>query len=332
MIRLLYRKLKREIKELTRLARYPFLQGSIISRLEKEMPCVSIETTNICNANCIFCAYQYQSRPTGIMEKNIFQGIIDQYDDFGGGNINLTPTVGDPLCDPLVIQRIQYAKSKKNIKVVGLYSNLILLDRVTAEALVDSGLDSLTVSMSGFDPEMYRRLYRSNEYERVLKNLYDFISANQSKGWPVGFLIDMRVDSPLREVVRADEFQTIAGMIGVDRINIKFRYDDWHGKISPGQLQGNMKLRKTFTLRKPRISPCSELFSGPMIYWDGRVGACGCRDFNASELIIGNIKQDNIVDIWFGPEIKRLRREFLTRNIQPICRDCGQYNNLSRKV
>jgi len=49
-------------------------------------------------------------------------------------------------------------------------------------------------------------------------------------------------------------------------------------------------------------------------------------------LIIGNIKQDNIVDIWFGPEIKRLRREFLTRNIQPICRDCGQYNNLSRKV
>jgi radical SAM protein with 4Fe4S-binding SPASM domain len=66
-----------------------------------------------------------------------------------------------------------------------------------------------------------------------------------------------------------------------------------------------------------------------MIYWDGRVGACGCRDVNASELIIGDVAKSHLSDIWFGAEIAKLRQEFLTADVKEICRRCTHYNNLS---
>lgn len=90
-----------------------------------------------------------------------------------------------------------------------------------------------------------------------------------------------------------------------------------------------MKLRSHNRLTHPRISPCTELFSGPIVYWDGKVGACGCRDVNARELIIGDANKDHIVDIWFGEEIRKIRAEFLTSKVRDICRTCTHYNNLS---
>ena len=32
-----------------------------------------LELTNLCNANCIFCPYQFQERPTGFMSDEVFE-------------------------------------------------------------------------------------------------------------------------------------------------------------------------------------------------------------------------------------------------------------------
>jgi radical SAM protein with 4Fe4S-binding SPASM domain len=87
-----------------------------------------------------------------------------------------------------------------------------------------------------------------------------------------------------------------------------------------------MKLR---TDLRPRLTPCSELYFGPMVYWDGKVGGCNCRDVDARELVIGNVKDKHLADIWFGPEIERLREEFTSGKMNPLCRKCSHYSNLS---
>jgi len=46
---------------------------------------LGIEVTNICNANCIFCAYQYRERRAQTMDQKLFERIIDQYIEGGGG-------------------------------------------------------------------------------------------------------------------------------------------------------------------------------------------------------------------------------------------------------
>lgn len=325
----LYAKADFEAQNLWALASYPFRRRRLLALLEASMPSLSIETTNICNANCVFCAYQYQSRPQGVMEMALYHRLIDQYAEVGGGDLNLTPTVGEPLADSHIIARIRYARSKPQIRGIGMYSNLISLERFGAEALVESGLSSLTVSTSGLDEDMYRRVYRSKEYPRMLRNLKAFARANAAAGSPVDLFVDMRADRPAAEVFAFPDYKDIADLIGKHRLGLKLRYDNWGGKITGDQLSGNMKLRQTVNILRPRVSPCSELYSGPMVYWDGRIGACGCRDVDARELIIGDANSSDIAAVWLGPEIRALRSEFLTPKIRSICKSCTHYGPVS---
>ena len=323
------RKVFYELKRLRALAKYPFYRKKLIERLSRQIPQLSFETTNICNANCVFCAYQYQSRPTGVMQMALFKKVVDEYVACGGGPIGLTPTVGDPLIDPLLLDRIRYARSQPNITSIGMYTNMILLEKITGEALVESGITKVIVSTSGMDEEMYKRVYRSQAYKKVLSNIHHFIDANEKRGNPVDFRIAMRIDRPMAEVFSGEDCRKIIARIGSDRISVAFTFDNWAGKITQDQLPGTMRLRSSRDFGHPRISACSELYSGPMIYWDGKVGACGCRDVDARELVIGDANKESIVEIWFGEQIQRLREEFMTPKIHKICDTCSLYNNLS---
>lgn len=326
---IIWNKFKYELDGLLAMAKYPLERDTLLNQLSNSMSYLNVETTNICNANCIFCAYQYQERPTGVMDMALFHKIIDEYVECGGGALGLTPTVGEPMVDPQLLARIAYARSKPEITEIGMYSNMISLEKVGAEALVNSGLTGLTVSVSGLDVGMYQRVYRSKQYPRVLRNIKAFAEANNRAGRPVDFRLDMRVDRPHAEVTESPDFKDVAALIGADRLLIKFRYDDWSGKIAPDDLSGNMRLRKPAWFRRPRISPCTEMFNGPMVYWDGTVGACGCRDVNASQLVIGNATTTHLADIWFGEEIAALRARFLTSDSPSICANCAHYNNVS---
>ena len=329
IIRWLYAKSKYELQTVWALANYPFRRSMILSRLERTMPNLSIEPTNICNANCVFCAYQFQKRAQGIMSLSLYEKILAQFAEVGGGDINLTPTVGEPLADRHIIKRIELARSNPMIKGIGMYSNMISLARIGEKQLVYSGLTSLTVSTSGLDKGMYERVYRSKRYTKMLRNLIAFARANLAAGSPVDLFVDMRVDRPAKEIFSFDDYKELADLIGPERIGLKLRYDNWAGKIEQNQLSGNMKLRSRVNLLRPRIAPCSELYSGPMVYWDGRVGACGCRDVDAIELIIGDANTAHIADIWLGENLQTLRDEFMTFRIKGICKSCTHYNPIA---
>ena len=321
------------------MAVYPFRKKELIARLSQAMSHVNIETTNICNANCVFCAYQYQTRDTGVMDTALFRKIIAEFVECGGGGLSFTPTVGEPLVDKHIVERIRYARGYPQITTISMYSNLVTLNQVGAEALATSGLSSLTVSTSGFDPVMYARVYRSTRYAQMLANVKQFGEVNNRLGRPVKLFVDMRVDRPLNEVLSYPDYLAVAAIVGVDNIGVKFRYDSWGGKISQSELTGNMKLRRNLRPRwslklrrnlRPRWSPCTELFMGPMVYWDGKVGGCNCRDVNASELIVGNVRDQHLADIWFGPVLKQVRDEFTTPKITDLCKACTHYNHLSQ--
>ena len=90
-----------------------FNQKKLVNELNENIRFLSIETTNICNANCIFCAYQYQSRPTGLMDMDLFEKVVEQYAQNNVGNVNLTPTVGEPLADKYLLKELNLLKNLK---------------------------------------------------------------------------------------------------------------------------------------------------------------------------------------------------------------------------
>lgn len=100
-----------------------------------------------------------------------------------------------------------------------------------------------------------------------------------------------------------------------------------------------MKLKKKLNLNYNhiRISPCSEFYSGTHIYWDGRVGICGCRDINAKELIIGDARETNINDICFINNREYLLEQFMSKP-KDVYKNCihdnrpSVFNQISQKI
>ena len=321
-------KILHTFKKIKNLSTTIIKKSKIEEELKKKFLGLNIETINICNANCIFCAYQYQKRPTGTMDTKLFETLIADYAKIGGGLLGLTPTVGEPLADTEIVERIKYARSFKEIKQIGFFSNLISLGLHNLNDFINSGITSITVSTSGLDESMYKRVYRSVQYQKMYNNLTNLLIANKKNNYPINIVIDMRSDKSLNETTNFKDYKNILKYSSKDNFFYKFRYDDWIGKIKQSDLIGRMKIRNMFSSLRFRISPCFEYFNGPMVYWNGDVGICGCRDVDAKELIIGNIKNTSIKDIWYNSKHLDYLNNFIKRTPE-ICKKCTHYDNIS---
>ncbi len=89
--------------------------------------------TNICNAKCTFCAYPKvvanKTLQTGVMSFEVFRKAIDEWAALGGQSLDLTPVVGDPLVDPGLLDKVDYAVNKAGLKDVYLTTNAILINK-----------------------------------------------------------------------------------------------------------------------------------------------------------------------------------------------------------
>ena len=305
-----------------------FNKKEIENKLLKKFLGLNVETINICNANCTFCGYQYQTRETGCMDRKLFEKIILEYVEIGGGDLGLTPTVGEPLADKYLLERIKFARSFDKIKKIQFHSNLISLARFNIKDFVNSGVTDLVVSTSGLDQDMYKRVYRSNEYNRMYNNLINLLKENNNSGNPINITVDMRTDKTLNETLNFPDYQKLLQYLPAKKFLCKFRYDDWAGKIKQSELSGTMKIRNMMLSMRFRYSACFEYYNGPSIYWNGDVGICGCRDVDAKELIIGNVKHNKISDIWYNEKHLDYLNNF-TNRMPEICKKCTHYDNLS---
>ncbi len=250
-----------------------------------------------------------------------FKSVIEQYIQAGGGGIDLTPIVGDALIDKGLTAKIAYARSFTQIKNIHLFTNAILLSNQLFDELVDAGLTSMVVSMSGFDPKEYERVYRSREYNKVLSNLQAVADSNRFKKCKIE--ISLRTDSLFPYF--NPEYRRLSSL-GF-QINRLMFFDNWSGRIKKEQMKRFMFLRPKPQLKK---MPCEVLYGGhrgPMVLADGNITACGCRDMDgSSELSLGNITETTLAESWNNEKMKNIRRRFIGGEIPNICRDCTFYS------
>jgi len=280
-----------------------------------------LEFTNLCNAKCIFCPYQFQKRETIFMSDEIFFKAINNYCEIGGGSVELTPVVGDALIDPKFLDRVKYLRSKPQIDRIHLTTNAILLDKFGIEEILNSGLTSITISTSGFDEEMYHRVYRSSSYERMRNNVLNLFQMNSKKTDPIYITIGLRSDRSLEEVMKDKDFQAILAY--KPPIDFTWSYTSANGRITRDLLPNTMKLRVVTSRKKP----CVQLFDGPIILSDGTVMACSCvAAMDAIEdLGIGNIMNAHLIELWRSHKMKELRKSFGTNSLNKTCSGCDMY-------
>lgn len=283
-----------------------------------------VELSNICNANCIFCAYQYQTRPQKIMSDEVYLKALDEYCAMGGGDFMLTVTVGDPSVDPKLIDRIREARSRPEIASIETITNAIALKPDRIEALLGSGLSRLQISTAPLDENLYAKIFRSKSYKLLKRNVRLLLEKNKEMGCPVEIKLAFRSNLTMKETLSLPDYLAIRHLPHQVEFNADF--DAWTGKISADDLLPGMPLRP---LSKLEREPCYWFYDGPLVYVDGSVGLCGCMDFNAdSELIVGHILEQPLLEIWRSERVRRLRERFRCGDFPAICRKCTTYANL----
>lgn len=283
-----------------------------------------LELTNLCNANCVFCPYQFQQRETQFMSDEVFKKAVGDYIVTGGGSVGLTPIVGDALIDPKFLDRVRYLRSLPQIDRIWLTTNCILLDKFSIDAVLQSGITALNVSTAGFDQEMYQRVYRNRSYQRMRRNVLELVMRNAALGSPVAITIALRPDRPLKAVLADPDFQPI--LAHHPQLDFTWSFTSAGGRITREILPASMKLRVVTT----RSEPCVNTYNGPIVLPDGTLLGCNCVAAMDStrNLGIGNILQASLADIWAGEEIRRLRSSFASGGLNSTCASCDMYRDL----
>lgn len=283
-----------------------------------------MEVTNICNANCIFCAYQFQTRKKMVMGKEVYSKALNDYCFMGGGEFRLETCVGDPLVDPNFIERVRQARSHPEITKITTLTNGVNIDKIGVKELLRSGINEIGISTGPWDENLYELIYRSKDYHRVRSNVTELLKKNLELGEPIRIKLLFRTNLSMKKTLALPDYQTIRHLAHEIEFNTDF--DTWLGEIKQKDLLEGMYIRPLSKLEK---GPCYLLYDGPTIFVDGKVGLCGCRDFNAdSELIIGNILESSLLDLWQSESVRRLRKRFWNEEFPDICKKCSNYANL----
>lgn len=298
--------------------------SDLLSEIAEKPPHIGFEVTNICNASCIFCGYQYMKRKKEILPMDLFKKAIDEFDSFGGESVGFNTIVGDPLVDPYIIERIKYARSKKGIRRIGIFTNGILINKIGAKEILSSGLDDITVSIGGFDEETYARIFRVNHWNSVYEGLLNLLEENERDS-KVNICLALRSDMPIWKLLKTPAYKELKKY----KFNLEFiigNFDNWSNRIKQEQLSGTMRLKDL-----PRkAEPCSILYRVPKILSNGNMTLCGCRDLNGdSELVLWNIRDKSILEMWRDPKVERIRKGFYSAGYPNICKECSMYNDLS---
>ncbi|MGB6680985.1 MAG: radical SAM protein [Candidatus Bathyarchaeia archaeon] len=291
---------------------------------EKQITTLAIENTNICNANCQFCAYRYQKRPKDFMSNNSFKQSIKQFAEIGGGALLITPVVGDPLIDKDLINKIRFGKKIKEIKYIFLFTNLIGLNEFNITDFILSGLDEINISVCIGSREMYKRIFGVDKYSTVINNLENLLIENRKLGNKVKVHIHLRAEKPYSSTTSSSDYQYLSKKYGRDLFHIDSEYDNWTGIITKNSLPKDNPFKKI----KNMSEPCQELYNGVIVFANGDVGGCWRRDIEG-KLVIGNIYDNSLNDIWKGKNIRIIRQNWIDGKIPDVCKNCFAYEPLS---
>lgn len=285
----------------------------------------SFECTNICNANCSFCGYRFMRRKKTKIDEEIFFKCVDQYDKLGGGTLNFTPTVGDPLVDKNLLEKIKYAKSKKNIYSITSYTNGILLDRFGFKNILTSGITRLGISTYIGTSEGYKKYYGKDQYNRVINNIVELAKLNSELNFPVGITLHLRLDGNISNWERSEDFVRINQYIPKKNITYLKMYDSWNGLIDIDDIPENCEIDDFSESEevKKKSGPCFELYRALHVMSDSNVGACVCKDMEG-EISVGNAKNDSLEQIWKGKKLENYRSNW-GNNIPEVCKTCTRY-------
>lgn len=270
-----------------------------------------IESTSICNFHCQMCPRTHGNTLLGNMDFSLFKKIIDEAKQYGPRNFCLH-LFGEPLLAPQIIEMVKYVKKSDPLNAILLTTNGALLTSEKSEALIKYRLDKISISFTSPDKKTYFEKTGMDRLEEIEKNIEQLIAMkkkNKSRR-PLIFvrmIIDQETESQTGEFIN------------------KWRKKDVILEIRDKHNYGG-NIRESRVKKNKKRYPCYHLWLSPAIHWNGDVSVC-CNDYER-KLVLGNVKNQTIHQIWTGSKIRHYRKLHLQGKYDqmPICDRCDVWN------
>ena len=339
------------------------LQGLLGGEAARVGPyCVTVDVTLRCNLKCLGCRSHspHVSRParsdTGPpdLSLDMFARLCDDLRRMGVEYLVLTGE-GEPLLHPDIFEILALAK-RTGCRVT-LFTNGTLLTPAKVEALLDSGLHTLRVSLWAGSQEEYQKNYPgtpSNLFPAVTEGLRRFSVARTMRHRKHPRLV---LHEPLNRN-NAQGIQTFVGLAaatGCDGVSFS-PMRTWEGQLDAFRLSGEAQAELRHSLRSlpPRLqalgladniaetrmrydvgenvwakAPCYMPWLHARVKVSGAVQVCLPCDRS-----LGNLNQEAFADIWNGAAYRSLRKSLRRGGADLAARacDCAYCCHLSENL
>jgi radical SAM protein with 4Fe4S-binding SPASM domain len=277
-----------------------------------------IEPTNICNFRCVSCpqtlpdykekAGYYQHMDFGLFEKILgdikAMGRLKALKLFGYGESMVNPDLG---------RMIRLAKEMDVADRIELTSNCTRLTETMAQALIDGPLDYLRCSIYSNDQAAHEKFTQTKvRIETVFENLKRLRQMRDAQGAsrPYIYVKMFETISPEDEQHFRDKFKDIGDELTLEMLHNMTGIDDIEDKLGVDVPEHVPK----------RICPAPFYMSS--VAANGDVTIC-CVDWSWSSKV-GNLKEQSLREIWYGPALNEIRRKLMNGERKAIksCANC----------
>jgi MoaA/NifB/PqqE/SkfB family radical SAM enzyme len=260
---------------------------------------VQIESTNICNAKCVFCPRDEMHRAQGVMSRELFRKIVDECAALGITHVRMH-NYGEAFLDRYLAEKIRYAK-ERGIKEVGMISNGSLITEKIAHAVIEAGLDAINISVDAGGKAVFDATRIGLNYDKVIANVERLVRIRGELGrrHPKLILSFVRQDNSADEQAFIEHWRGVADKIHITELH------NWAG---------------TLNHESDVNYPCYRPWLTFTVLWDGRVSLC-CADFDG-RTVLGDLKTQTIQEVWNSDAYRSVRRQHLESGGPDICRAC----------
>jgi radical SAM protein with 4Fe4S-binding SPASM domain len=274
---------------------------------------VTLELVNRCNLDCVMCYTINHAEKKATFDMPRLRGILGECEREG-----LPALVIGLGSEPLLYKGIRdVLKTSIDSKIMDIFlgTNGVLLNESLSEYLVQNQIARVEISLDAATPETYLKVRRKNELPRIERNIEMLleIKKKNNSALPVIRLCFCVMD------INSHEQETFLKKWEerVDYVDFQKLYD--FGSVD--------ELRETGTVagvEKIEVADtyCAYPFNSLHVWSNGNVTPC-CTFFAKNErLVVGNVAEQSLKEIWEGDKIKEIRRQLVTGDLNPTCRVC----------
>ena len=281
---------------------------------------IQVFPTYACNLSCNYCIHSVPVKERGFISREInmefylYKKAIDEISLFEDKLKMLRfAGTGEPLLHKDIANMVSYAKEKNVAKSIEIVTNGVLLSEKMSLNLIDAGVDKIRISIQGLSGSAY------NKDETFFKNFIEnlkFLYQNKKNTNIYIKIIDCALDNNEKKFFEI--FGDICDFIAIEHMIPAVKQINYD-KIG----QGIRNITQNGLMIQD-VQVCPQPFYFMQINPDGNIIPCCSME---TPVILGNLKNDKLKDIWLGDKFKIFRKIQLLKekNKFPVCKNCQQY-------